>query len=215
MPANTIGVTQLAKLLDVTPRQVQLLTNQGILHRAADEDGKDLRGRYTLLCVRDYCRYIRSQLRLEDSSESRNTALKNRKLEAEAEMSELRLKQFKGQLHHASDVEFVMTNMLTFFKQRVIAIPSRTARLLVGKKFREILDLLSGEIKMCLRELSGYDPQIFAQQAAARLASQGVDLTSLNGHENHQAKASGGAAVRNDQAKADAPGAGAPAGRRP
>lgn len=193
MPAKTIGSEQLARLLDITSRQVRQLSTENVLHRATDDDGKELRGRYDLVpSVRGYCRYLRTLSRLDDSSESQNTELKNRKLGAEAEMSELRLKQFKGQLHHADDVAFVMTNMLTFFRQRVLAIPSRTARLLVGKtKFQEIFQLLKGEIHDCLRELSGYDPKIFSQQAAARLAKQGVDFASSNGNEKQQTKAAG------------------------
>jgi phage terminase Nu1 subunit (DNA packaging protein) len=192
MPSHNIGITKLAKLCDITPRQVQVLTAEGVLHRATDDDGKELRGKYPELAIRDYVRHVRSQGKLDDASETEHSALKNRELRARAEMSELRLRQFKGELHEAGDVEFVMTNMLTFFKQRVLAIPSRISRLLVGKqKFQEIYDLISTEIATCLRELSGYDPSAFAQQAAARLAQEGVDLTNLNGKTHHAAKASG------------------------
>ena len=73
-----------------------------------------------------------------------------------------------------------MTNMLTFFKQRVLAIPSRISRQLIGKrKFQDIYDVIMTEIVGCLRELSGYDSQMFAAQTAAYLAEQGVDLTAL------------------------------------
>ena len=94
----------------------------------------------------------------------------------------LKLRLFKGSLHEASDVDFCMTNMLTFFKQRILAIPARISRQLIGKKsFREIYDIIMTEIVSCLSELSGYDRNMFAQQRAARLADQGVDLTALNG----------------------------------
>jgi hypothetical protein len=76
-----------------------------------------------------------------------------------------------------------MNNMLTYFKQRVLSIPSRVARLCVGKSFREIFDLLSTEIELALRELSGYDRSRFAAQRAEYLEAQGVDLDSLNGEE--------------------------------
>lgn len=190
MPEKSITVTKLAKQCDISPQHVRNLTGEGIFHRSTDDEGNELRGRYPELSVREYVRYLRKLSRLDDSSESILSALKNRRMASEAEMSELRLKQFKGALHHAADVEFVMTNMLTFFKQRVLAIPSRLTRLLIGKKkFKEIYDLLMGEITLCLRELSGYDPQMFEQQTAARLAEQGVEMAALNGNERQEGKA--------------------------
>jgi hypothetical protein len=190
--AQNLDTTTLAKLLDITPRHVRNLTNSGVLSRARDTEGNEIQGRYNLLSVRDYCRYLRSISKLDDASQSHYSVLRNQRLKNEVEMSDLRLKQYKGQLHHASDVEFVMTNMLTFFKQRVLAVPARIGRLLVGKKkFTEIYDILMTEITGCLRELSGYDRQMFAQRNAARLAEEGVDFASLNGKENNSEEASG------------------------
>jgi phage terminase Nu1 subunit (DNA packaging protein) len=178
---NLLDTSQLAKLVDVTPRWIKKLTQDGVLTRARDADGSELRGRYNLLAVRDYCRYLRSAARLDDASEARWQALRNEKMAAEGEMSRLRLQEYKGDLHHARDVEFIMNNMMTYFKQRVLSIPSRVARLCVGKNFRQIYDLLAGEIELCLRELSGYDRSRFAAQRQEYLESQGVDLDSLNG----------------------------------
>lgn len=171
----------LARLLDVTPNYILKLTQQGVINRAIDEDGKELRGRYSLLAIRDYCRWLRAQMKIGDSGESTYRMLRNQKVGADAEMAQLRLKEYKGQLHHSRDVEFVMTNMVTFFKQRALAVPSRTARLCVGKKFRQIFDTLSDEIALCLRELSGYDAAKFAAASRAYRESQGIDLESLNG----------------------------------
>ena len=175
-----IDTSQLAKLVDTTPRWIQKLTNDGVLNRARDADGQELRGRYNLLAVRDYCRYLRSLARLDDASEARYQALRNEKMAAESEMARLHLLEYKGELHQARDIEFIMNNMLTYFKQRVLSIPSRVARLCVGKSFREIYDLLSTEIELALRELSGYDRSRFAAQRAEYLEAQGIDLDSLN-----------------------------------
>jgi phage terminase Nu1 subunit (DNA packaging protein) len=181
---NLIDTSQLAKLCDTSPRWIQKLTNDGILNRARDADGAELRGRYNLLAIRDYCRYLKSLARLDDASEARWLALRNEKMASESEMARLNLAERKGELHQARDVEFIMNNMLTYFKQRVLSIPSRVARLCVGKSFREIFDLLMIEIELCLRELSGYDKSRFAAQRAEYLKSQGVDLDSLNGEED-------------------------------
>src|SRR5262252_1866490 len=99
--SSTIDTGQLARLLDISPRHVQRLTIEGILTRAVDEDGSPLRGRYTLLSIRDYCRYIRSQNRPDNESQSTWDALKNKRLAVETELASLRLKEQKGQLHQA------------------------------------------------------------------------------------------------------------------
>src|SRR5260370_15488623 len=174
-PSQTMTVTQLAKLIDVSPRYVQQLTRDGILQRATDEDGRELRGRYNLWSVRDYCRYLRTLARFDDASEQRYSALRNERMAADNELTQLNLAERKGQLHNSDDVEFVMTQMLTAFKARTLAIPSRVSRSLIGKKtFREIFDIVMHEIALCLRVLSAYDESKFEQQNAAFLPGQGV-----------------------------------------
>jgi hypothetical protein len=66
MPAApNVTTTELARLLDVTPRRIQKLTEVGIVNRARDVDGKPLRGRYVLLdSVRGYINYQRELIRL-------------------------------------------------------------------------------------------------------------------------------------------------------
>jgi phage terminase Nu1 subunit (DNA packaging protein) len=181
-----LDTTQLSKLLDITPSWVRKLTNEGVLTRARDADGKELQGRYNLLAVRDYCRYLRSVAKLDDASQSRYSALRNEKLAAESERTQLELREYKGELHSARDIEFIMNNMLTYFKQRVLSIPSRVARVCVGKSFRQIYDLIMTEIELALRELSGYDRSQFAAQRDSFLQAQGVDLDSLNGEDEQQ-----------------------------
>jgi hypothetical protein len=172
MAAQTIETSMLAKLLDITPRHVIRLTNDGVLSRAIDNDGNELRGRYSLLAVRDYCRYLRGQMRVGDTGQATWEAARNKRMSAEAEMSDLRVREYKGLLHNARDVEFVITNMMTYFKQRALAFPSRVARLCVGKNFRQILEILSGEIELLLRELSGYDASKFTKQDNDYLESE-------------------------------------------
>ena len=182
-----LDTSQLAKLVDCTPAWIRKLTGDGVLSKARDADGQELRGRYTILAVRDYCRYLKSLARLDDASEARYQALRNEKMASESEMSRLRLLEYKGELHNARDVEFIMNNMLTYFKQRVLSIPSRVARLCVGKSFREIFDLLMVEIELCLRELSGYDKSRFAAQRAEHLEERGIDLEQLNEDDQTEA----------------------------
>jgi phage terminase Nu1 subunit (DNA packaging protein) len=181
--ALTIDKGQLAQLLDITPRHVQRLTGDGILTRARDVDGKELLGRYELIAnVRSYIKYLRLQARLDDASESKYIMLRNAKMSADSETATLKLAIFKSSLHKADDVEFIMTNMFTAMKSRLLAIPSRVTRLVIGQtSFQVIYDLVYTEIELALRELADYNPQMFRRQNDAYLASQGADPTSLNG----------------------------------
>jgi hypothetical protein len=182
MPANTMTTAQLAKLVRATPRWILKLTADGVLHRAQDADGSELRGRYSARAVGDFCDYLRQKARLDDSSELRYSALRNERMAAENELTQLTLAERKGQLHNSEDVEFVMTQMLTAFKARILAVPARVSRSLIGKtNFREIFDIIMREIELCLLELSGYDESKFAQQNREYLESKGVtDLSALD-----------------------------------
>lgn len=200
MPASkrTVGLSPLAKLLDTTPRNITGLTASGILTRATDDDGKELRGRYPEKAITEYVRYLNNKNRANDASEVEHNSAKLRKTISEAKMSEHKVQIFERKLCYIEDVEFIVTNMITFFKQRMLAIPSRISRLLIGKKkFREIFSIIDTEIKAALRELSAPSRQMIEQQAAARLASQGADMSSSNGKDYHQAKATGAEASSN------------------
>ena len=169
-----VDQTEFAKLADVTTRTVRNLNLAGVLPRALDRDGKELRGRYDLrVAMPAYCNYQRRQGPFTDATESRHQLLRNRKMAAQSEMSELQLQVYKGQLHRADDVEFLVTNQLSACKSRLLAIPSRVTRLLVGKtKFKEIFEIIMTEIRLALRELTGYDRNAFKRQAAEYLERQ-------------------------------------------
>jgi hypothetical protein len=145
-----------------------------------------------------YIHYLRKQGRLDEFSDAKRSMLSNRKMAADAEMAEVRLFELKGNLHRSDDVEFLWTNKLTRIKARIQAIPSRTARQLVGKTdYREIHDVLMEEVELVLRECSGYNSADFKDAAEVYLEAQGAGLTDLaaasgtNGEENYDGNDSG------------------------
>ena len=70
------------------------------------------------------------------------------------------------------DVEFVMTHRDTAIKARFLALPSRVARLLVGKTdFQEIFALLTEEVTAALEEIRAYDPHAFNELNEKYLAT--------------------------------------------
>jgi len=176
----TLDTTQLAKLLDITPRHVRNLVAAGVLERARDEEGKELQGRYAMVQNNvAYIRYLRKQSKLDNTSETAYQSARNAKITAEARTAQLKLGVMENRLHMAEDVEWSITTMITAARSRLLAIPSRCARLLIGatkgKEFQEIFDLLMSEIRSCLKELSGYNAMHFASKIDKRVKELGGD----------------------------------------
>ena len=171
----TADTTQLARFIDVTPRHVRRLQTEGVLTLARDESGQELRGRWDLYANNiAYIRYLRRRSELDDTSESQYIQLRNRRAAADAERAELELKLYKGQLHRSEDINFVLTNMLTAAKSRMLAIPSRVTRLILGMTdFQKIYDLIYKEIEAVLSELKDFNRKMFAVQNRAYLRAQG------------------------------------------
>lgn len=178
---TTLDTTQLARLIDVGERHVRKLTMDGVLFKARDEFGEELRGRYEMVPNNHaYIHYLRKQARWDDTSDMRRLSLTNRKLASDAEIGELRLLQLKGTLHRADDVEFLWTSKLTRIKARIQAIPSRCARGLVGKTdYREIHEILTEEVELTLRECAGYNSAEFRGGAELYLDAQAAGLSDL------------------------------------
>jgi phage terminase Nu1 subunit (DNA packaging protein) len=178
---QSMATNELARIIDVTPDYVRKLAAKGIIQRARNTEGEEMRGRFTLLAVRDYCRYLRTLAHKEDSSEQTWQVLRNQRMAAESEMARLRLDEMKGKLHRADDIDFVLTQMFTSVKQKLLAFPSRVSRQIEGKKFREILAILTKEIYLILRELSKFDGEMVARKAEQYLKAQGEE--GSNGSE--------------------------------
>lgn len=182
----TLDTTQLARLLDITPRRVDQLAADGILVRARDETGHSLRGRWEMIPnVHAYIKHLRGQARLDDASDASFVSHRNSKLRAEAEMAELRLRELKGELLRRDDVDFWISNALTAFKSRIQAIASRISRLLLGKtKFKEVFDIITTETDLALDELSQMDSAQFSVASRKFLAGQGQSNGQMAHYED-------------------------------
>jgi hypothetical protein len=105
---------------------------------------------------------------------------------AVAEAAELQLAVLKGKLHRTEDVEFIMTNRDSAIRARLLAIPARITRLLIGKTDpNEIRDLLNAKIYGALNSLVAYDPAVFSKQNEEYLAhlfpDAAANLANSNG----------------------------------
>jgi phage terminase Nu1 subunit (DNA packaging protein) len=161
-----------------SPPRIRQLTSEGVLDRAAGKDGKPLRGRYVLLALVN--RYVSYQRKLIMGRRSLNgadeyTVARTRRMNATATLEELKLKRLSGQLHHAEDVEFLLTSMITAARARLLSLPARCCHLLQGKtSLNEATQILTGEVEHALRELSEYDPKALAAANEQYLSQVGV-----------------------------------------
>ena len=122
------------------------------------------------------------QKRTAETDYQRNRA---RRMSALADVEQLRLKRIHGELHHSQDVEFLMTGMLTAFKQRLLALPSRCAPYVMGKSnLGEVAETIRLEIYDALRELADYNPNAFAAANEQYLAGIGLGKPEKNGEKN-------------------------------
>jgi len=153
-PNAICSAETLAAVLDLSVRHVRRLTSDGVL-KVVRRNGKH--PRYRLAdSVQRYLKhqkdYITSGLSRPDEAYQ---AARTERMRALAKIGQMRVDEMRGRLHRAEDIEFCLTNMLTHMRQRMLAIPSRVSRLLVGlTDFQKIYTTIDDEIRGGLTQLS-------------------------------------------------------------
>lgn len=140
-----------AKFLDMTPKNVERLTQKGILQTVQGN-------LYSLVDANHaYIRYLRDRnpetQEAVDLNEERAKLTRAKRLNEELDLSVK-----KGELHKAEDVEKIMTATLINFKSRLSAIPAEEAdKLATMTDKAKIFMHLNGKIKEALNELSNFE----------------------------------------------------------
>ncbi|GEB35295.1 hypothetical protein [Brevibacillus parabrevis] len=146
---------QMTELLNLTARRIQQLAEEGVLVR-------EQRGKYRAIeSLKRYIRYIQEREPTEENEVDyyREKALHEK---AKREKTELQVAVMKGELHRSEDVAAVMDDMVTSFRARCLALPTKIAPQLLDKKaIAEVQAILTSEIHEALTELSTYDPATF------------------------------------------------------
>ena len=142
----TVPTRTLANYLLLTPHRVRQLVIEGVLANAK-RNGHVLRGRFNLLrSVNSYIRYLRARAS-HSALNDEYTQLKQRRLKTICEREEMLTSQMRGSLHHASHVEFCVTQFYTASRAGALALPSRVASKLVGRtSVPEIIEILMDEV---------------------------------------------------------------------
>jgi len=155
-----VNTDYLAKMFGVTSRYINQLAKEGVLEKRAP-------GRWPLeQNVNRYIEFLRSGKKDPEEQESKSIYWEEKAKHeaAKREMAELQLAKLKNQMHDAATVELVMTDMLTTFKNRLLALPQKISPKIIGlKSIAEVNDVLASEINEALTELSDYSPCLFAE----------------------------------------------------
>ena len=152
------STSTIAKLFDMTERNVRYLAEQGIIDKAE-------RGKYPLAAtIQKYIKYLRTKAFDKEVKFGEYDRERTLHEKAKREKAELLLLKMKNRLHAAEDVELIMTEMLVRFRNRILGIPAAIAPKLYLKTVPKIAEILKAELHSALTELSEYDPAMFADK---------------------------------------------------
>ena len=85
-----------------------------------------------------------------------------KKIKKDTELKALKISELKNQLHSATVIEEVMTNMLVNIKGKLLSLPNKLAPAVIAcDNLGEIQDIILTGISDTLTELSEYSPEIF------------------------------------------------------
>ena len=156
----TVTSTVLANLFGMTSRRIRQLENEGVIKKVA-------RGKYSLQeNIKSYITFIKASVNLKENNteetkinyDEEHALLEKRK----REKIELELAAMRGTMHFSEDVERVMNDMLSNFRAKILALPSRVAPRLIGiDTIADIQEILQIETLEVLQELSEYNPSEF------------------------------------------------------
>lgn len=173
-----VNTDTLAKLFGFTRQRINQLAKDGILEKKGP-------GRWPLLKnVQKYIEFLRASVNERNDEKAQALYWHEKALheKAKREMAEIKLAKLKNQMHDAADVEFVLTNMLVTFRNRILSIPDKVAPKVLGvKNLSEISETINAELLDALTELSEYDPAMFSGGSGDDEDDQSVSEESAGG----------------------------------
>lgn len=148
-----VNQKELAVCLGISARQIRNLKQEGMFQQAAGSKGYSLEK-----CVQEYIEYkINAEV-------GRSASISKERIQAEHEevkrqISVMKLRKLRRELHEAADVEAFLSDMLIQFKNRLMSLPTKMAMEIAGETdVNKIIETLTKDIYEALDELSEYDP---------------------------------------------------------
>jgi phage terminase Nu1 subunit (DNA packaging protein) len=157
---SAVSVEVIAKLLDMTPRRVQQLANEGVVPKPKR------RGEYEIVpCVVGYIRHLRAML---DGEAGDMVAEKTRLMRAQAEKTEIEVAVLNGKLVPVADCERAWSALVGAARSVLLTLPARAAPECLTRAGDEeaIERTLTDMVYEALSELSNWKPdEEFAEEA--------------------------------------------------
>jgi phage terminase Nu1 subunit (DNA packaging protein) len=148
-----VNQKELAQCLDISDRQIRNLKQDGLFRTLKNGRGYKLEE-----CVKAYINYkINAEM-------GRRTSVTKEEVQAEHEevkkqLSLLKLRALRRELHTATNVESFLSDMLIHFRNRILSLPPKMAMKLSGQSdINEMIQIIKKDLSEALEELSEYDP---------------------------------------------------------
>ena len=146
--ATSFNITAISKLLKLTERRVQQLAKDDIIPKAE-------RGKYDLISsVHGYIDFLKAKAGGDFTAEDviKN---KNKLMKAKAEIAEIEKMKATGELIPKEEVKNTWLELINKVKQKLLAIPNKTAPIIVSiKNTNEIKLILQDKIYEALYEIT-------------------------------------------------------------
>lgn len=155
-----VNQKQLAECLGLSSRRVRGLREEGLFKLTQEGRGYNLEK-----SIQEYIEYK------VNAETGRRASISKEEVQAQHEevkkqISLLKLRRLRRELHEAADVEAFLSDMLIRFKNRLLSVPAKLAMQVAGEEdINQIIQIIKKELLSALEELSEYDPdEIDGQQ---------------------------------------------------
>lgn len=148
-----VNQKELAQCLGIGSRRVRQLREDGLFKLSQEGRGYNLEK-----SIQEYIKYK------VNAETGRRASISKEEVQAEHEevkkqISLLKLRKLRRELHEAADVEAYLSDMLIRFKNRLMAVPTKLAMQVSGEEdLNVIIQTIKRELTAVLEELSEYDP---------------------------------------------------------
>lgn len=166
-----------AALFDISERRVQQLTSDGILQTVSVKEGGRRVNRYDLApTVQRYVKFLsekakKNAKKTDAENESAKIEAEARYKQARAEIAEMDLRELRGELHRAEDVEEIMTKHVHAVRAMLMTLPGRLAADTVNAETTaEAAEIIKKAVNDILSRLSAlaYDKTDYRKMARER-----------------------------------------------
>lgn len=149
-----VNQKQLSQCLGISTRRIRQLREEGVFQK---KDGKAT-GYNLERCVQEYIDY-KVNAEMGRSAYISKEEVQAQHEEVKKQISLLRLRKMRRELHEAADVEGFLSDMLLKFRNRMLAVSPRVAMKAVGETdLSRLTEVIQKEMLATLEELSEYDP---------------------------------------------------------